>query len=127
MKYLGTVYYQNNGSFSTFFKIKLIKILTYEKFIFKYVPNRGTTFEVNDNSILQYHFNFNEITDVNNIKSIGIQKNNIIINNITNVFLEPTINKKYEYTPLDNNYLYFDGELNSFAQFDSNFNMYNCY
>ncbi len=106
----------------------IIEDTTYEKFIFKYVPNRGTTFEVNDNSILQYHFNFNEITDVNNnIKSIGIQKNNIIINNITNVFLEPTINKKYEYTPLDNNYLYFDGELNSFAQFDSNFNMYNIY
>ena len=106
----------------------IIEDTTYEKFIFKYDPNRGTTFEVNDNSILQYHFNFNEITDVNNnIKSIGIQKNNIIINNITNVFLEPTINKKYEYTPLDNNYLYFDGELNSFAQFDSNFNMYNIY
>ena len=105
----------------------IIEDTTYEKFIFKYDPNRGTTFEVNENSILQYHFNFNEITDANNIKSIGIQKNNIIINNITNVFLEPTINKKYEYTPLDNNYLYFDGELNSFAQFDSNFNMYNIY
>jgi len=104
----------------------IIEDTTYEKFIFKYDPNRGTTFEVNENSILQYHFNFNEITDANNIKSIGIQKNNIIINNITNVFLEPTINKKYEYTPLDNNYLYFDG-VNSFAQFDSNFNMYNIY
>ena len=52
----------------------IIEDTTYEKFTFKYDPNRGTTFEANNSNILQYHFNFDGITDTSNIKSIGIQK-----------------------------------------------------
>lgn len=105
----------------------IIENTTYEKFIFKYEPERGTTFEAKSSNILQYFYNFNEIKNTSNISSIGYQKNNIIINNIQNVSLEQKNLKKYEYTPLDKNYLYLNGDVTSFADFDNDFNLYNIF
>jgi len=97
----------------------------YEKIVFKYDSKKKTTF--NDEDILQYFFNFDKITNTSNIKSVRKQLNNIIINSQTDVLLKEIVNHKYEYTPLENNYLYFSGTSSSYARFDDDFDLYNIY
>jgi hypothetical protein len=97
----------------------------YEKFVFKYDSKSKTTF--NDEDILQYFFNFDKLTNTSNIKSIRKQLNNIIINSQTDVLLKQIVDQKYEYTPLENNYLYFSGTSSSYASFDDDFDIYNIY
>ena len=107
---------------------------TYEKFIFKYYPDRGTTFDNNldgtRSSSIPYWFNFNnsKINDSSNIQSTGYyQTNSLILNNNIDVLVKPDISEKYEYTPLNNNYLYFNGTENSYAYFDSSIDFYDIY
>jgi len=97
----------------------------YEKIVFKYDPKKKTTF--NDEDILQYFFNFDKITNTSNIKSVRKQVNNIIINSQTDVLLKDIANHKYEYTPLENNFLYFSGTSSSYASFDDDFDLYSIY
>ncbi len=107
---------------------------TYEKFIFKYDPNRGTTFDNNldgtRSSIIPYWFNFNDnkINNSSNIQSTGYyQTNSLILNNNIDVLIKPLVGEKNEYTPLNNNYLYFNGTNDSYAYLDNSINFYDIY
>jgi len=106
-------------------KAYLIENTYYEKIIFTYDPGRGTTFD--NSTILKYFFDFNQITNTSNIKSIGSLTNDIIINSIDDVSLIKATDRKYEYTPLQKNYLYFNGTENSYANFDSGVDIYKIY
>jgi len=105
----------------------------YEKFIFKYDPDRGTTFDNLDgvrSSVIPYWFNFdyNKIINSSNILSTGYYQNiGIVLNNNVDVQIRPTSEEKYEYTPLNNNYLYFNGTENSFAYFHESVDIYDIY
>ena len=105
----------------------------YEKFIFKYDPDRGTTFDNLDgvrSSVIPYWFNFdyNKIINSSNILSTGYYQNvGIVLNNNIDVQIRPTSEEKYEYTPLNNNYLYFNGTENSFAYFHESVDIYDIY
>ena len=106
----------------------------YERFVFKYDPDRGTTFDNNAsgsrNTVLPYWFNFDskKINNSSNIQSTGaIQTNALIINNNTDVLIKVAEELKYEYTPLNNNYLYFNGTENSYAYFDSSIDFYDIF
>ena len=106
----------------------------YERFVFKYDPDRGTTFDNNAggsrNTVLPYWFNFDskKINNSSNIQSTGaIQTNALIINNNTDVLIKVAEEQKYEYTPLNNNYLYFNGTENSYAYFDSSIDFYDIF
>jgi hypothetical protein len=105
----------------------------YEKFIFKYDPDRGTTFDNFDgvrSSVIPYWFNFdyNKIINSSNILSTGYYQNvGIVLNNNIDVQIRPTSEEKYEYTPLNNNYLYFNGTENSYAYFHESVDIYDIY
>ena len=105
----------------------------YEKFVFKYDPDRGTTFDNFDgvrSSVIPYWFNFdyNKIINSSNILSTGYYQNiGIVLNNNVDVQIRPTSEEKYEYTPLNNNYLYFNGTENSYAYFHESFDIYDIY
>lgn len=105
----------------------------YEKFIFKYDPDRGTTFDNFDgvrSSVIPYWFNFdyNKIINSSNILSTGYYQNvGIVLNNNIDVQIRPTSEEKYEYTPLNNNYLYFNGTENSYAYFHESIDIYDIY
>ncbi len=106
----------------------------YERFVFKYDPDRGTTFDNNAdgsrNTVLPYWFNFDskKVNNSSNIQSTGsIQTNALTINNNTDVLIKVAEEQKYEYTPLNNNYLYFNGTENSYAYFDSSIDFYDIF
>ena len=51
----------------------------------------------------------------------------LTINNNTDVLIKVAEEQKYEYTPLNNNYLYFNGTENSYAYFDSSIDFYDIF
>jgi len=106
----------------------------YKKIIFTYNPMRGTTFDnetLIDNTviigkILPFWYNFNNISDksINSGNTGNSADNSIILygqneNAINDVIYKPENQKDlyFEYTPLNTNYLYLNGNESAYASF----------
>ena len=90
----------------------------------KFIPRIINPNEIKDHRILddfndyynfvnsvysKINFNDNKINNSSNIQSTGYyQTNSLILNNNIDVLIKPLVGEKNEYTPLNNNYLYFD-------------------
>ena len=73
-------------------------------------------------------YNDNKINNSSNIQSTGYyQTNSLILNNNIDVLIKPLVGEKNEYTPLNNNYLYFNGTNDSYAYLDNSINFYDIY
>jgi len=106
----------------------------YKKLIFTYNPMRGTTFDteklIDDTLIigkilpLWYNFNNNSDKSINSGNLGNSEVNSIVLNGdtVNNAIYKP-LNKKdlhFEYTPLNSNYLYLNGNNNTYASFKEN-------
>ena len=101
----------------------------YKKYIFTYNPNLGTTFDYDESiegigGILPVWYNFSEIVNTSQINNKG---NTTASSNVSSsdklilygsALLKPDDPNelKYEYTPLNNNYLYLDGTDGTYAK-----------
>ena len=105
----------------------------YKKYIFTYDPNLGTTFDYDESIegigiILPIWYNFSEIVnisdDIKYIKNKGNTTASSSVSSSDNLILHgPAVlkpdeskNLKYEYTPLNNNYLDLDGVDGTYAE-----------
>ena len=105
----------------------------YKKYIFTYDPNLGTTFDYDESIegigiILPIWYNFSEIVnisdDIKYIKNKGNTTASSSVSSSDNLILHgPAVlkpdeskNLKYEYTPLNNNYLDLDGVDGTYAK-----------
>ena len=101
----------------------------YKKYIFKYNPNLGTTFDYDKSiegigSILPIWYNFSEIVNTSQINNKGntttsssdISSDKLIIYGSAVLKPDDPNELKYEYTPLNNNYLYLDGVDGTYAE-----------
>ena len=112
----------------------------YKKYIFTYNPNLGTTFD-NDNSlqdigtILPIWYNFSSIVDSSYIDNKGntsahgdtTLSDSLILYGTATIKPNNSNELIFEYTPLNNNYLYLDGTDNSYAKLNDKCNIQRIY
>ena len=101
----------------------------YKKYIFTYNPNLGTTFDYDESIegigiILPIWYNFSEIVNTSQINNKGnttasssaSSSDNLILHSTAVLKPDDSKNLKYEYTPLNNYYLYLDGVDGTYAE-----------
>jgi hypothetical protein len=112
----------------------------YKKYIFTYNPNSGTTFD-NDESlqdigtILPIWYNFSSIVDSSYINNKGntsahgdsTLSDSLILYGTATIKPDNSNDLIFEYTPLNNNYLYLDGTHDSYAKLNDKCNIQGIY
>ena len=102
----------------------------YKKIIFTYNPNLVTTFDNNPDTnsidtILPFWYNFNSLQDDIYISNKGnyslynitdINEANLILRGNAKIYPINNIDLYFEYTPLNNKYIYLDGTENTYVQ-----------
>ena len=101
----------------------------YKKYIFKYNPNLGTTFDYDESikgigSILPIWYNFSKIVNTSQINNKGNTTTSSSVSSSDKLIIYgPVVLKpndpndiNFEYTPLNNNYLYLDGVDGTYAE-----------